>query len=478
MKLSQLLSRIDVKNSYTDCEVSGITDKFDDIKKGNIFVCIKGMRFDAHTLAEKAISEKGASAVIVEKETSASNQVIVNNSREAYTLLCAAWFDYPTEKLKMIGITGTNGKTTTAFLIKGILDKCSVKAGLLGTVKNLVGDKEYPAKLTTPDPFEMQELFAEMVKEKCVYCVMEVSSQALSQKRVAGIDFELGLFTNLTEDHLDYHGTMEEYKKAKHILFENCKTAIINDDDDAAEFMKSNIGGEVITFSAKQNNADFIAKNIVLRDSGVSYEFIGNETIGRIKLDIPGGFTVYNSMGAVIACLKCGIELDKVISVLGEESGVSGRMETVKTDTDYTVIIDYAHTPDGLENVLKTLRTVYKGRVITVFGCGGDRDSKKRPIMGEIAGELSHIAIVTSDNPRSENPDKIIEDILEGMKKAKAKVIVQSDRTKAIEKALSLAKAGDVVLLAGKGHETYQILSTGKIHYDEREVIKNILREK
>ncbi|MBR3589005.1 MAG: UDP-N-acetylmuramoyl-L-alanyl-D-glutamate--2,6-diaminopimelate ligase, partial [Clostridia bacterium] len=280
---------------------------------------------------------------------------------------------------------------------------------------------------------------------------------------------------NLTQDHLDYHGTMENYKEAKHMLFENSKKVIINDDDDAASYMKSDIDAEVVTYSIRNNSSDYTAKNPVLTDRAVAYELVGNAMISRIKLNIPGEFSVYNSMSAAVAAKELGVDIEAAKKALSLSKGVKGRMETVDVDTPYTVIIDYAHSPDGLINVLKSLRKVYTRKIITVFGCGGDRDKTKRPIMGEIAGNMSDIAVVTSDNPRSEDPQMIIDDILAGMEKCKAKIYVECDRTKAIEKALSIAKAEDVVLLAGKGHETYQILNTGKIHYDEREIVKQIL---
>lgn len=474
MKLSQLLSRIETKNNYTDCEISSVTDKFDAIKPGDVFVCIKGNRFDAHTVAKQAIEEKGASAVVVERETGAKNEVIVENSRKAYSYLCAEYFSRPTDKLKMIGITGTNGKTTVSFLIKDILETAGKKCGLLGTVVNLIGDKERVSSLTTPDPFEMQSLFREMVEENCEYCIMEVSSQAISQQRVAPIIFDIGIFTNLTQDHLDYHGTMENYKNAKHVLFENSRKVIINDDDPAADFMKSDISAEIKTYSMK-DGSDYTAKNPTLGSKHVSYELVSNSMISRIRLNIPGEFSIYNSMAAAVCAKEMGIEIDVCKKALASSLGVKGRMETVPVDKEYTVIIDYAHSPDGLINVLSSLRKVYSKRIITVFGCGGDRDKTKRPIMGKIVGDMADVAVVTSDNPRSEDPQMIINDILEGMNKTKAKVYVECDRTKAIEKALKIAQKEDVVLLAGKGHETYQILNTGKIHYDEREIVKEIL---
>ncbi len=477
MKLSQLLKELDVKNNYTDCEINSVTDKFDSINPGDVFVCIKGNRFDAHTVAEKAMKEKGAAAVIVERETGASNEVIVDNTRKAYSYLCWEYYSRPTEKLKMIGITGTNGKTTVSFHIKNIIEATGKKCGLLGTVVNMIGDEAVPSNLTTPDPLEMQALFKRMADEGCEYCVMEVSSQALVQQRVAPVTFEIGVFTNLTQDHLDYHGTMQAYKEAKHMLFEKSRKVIINDDDKAADYMKSDITAEVVTYSMKNDSSDYTAKNPVLNDKSVAFELVGNSLITRVKLMTPGEFSIYNAMSAIITAKELGVDIDIARHALKESCGVKGRMEIVPADVPYTIIIDYAHSPDGLVNVLSSLRKVYSKKIIALFGCGGDRDKTKRPIMGEIVGSMADIAVVTSDNPRSENPDLIINDILSGMEKSKAKIYVECDRTEAIKKALSLAKADDVVLLAGKGHETYQILNTGKIHYDEREIVKEILGE-
>lgn len=477
MKLSELLKGIQTNSVYTDCEVSDVTDKSSEITKGCVFVCICGARFDGHSVAAEAM-ERGAAAVIVEKALGLKNQILVPDTRAAYSALCANFYGNPSARLSLIGITGTNGKTTTAFLIKSILDKLGQKTGLLGTVKNIVGDKEYPSALTTPDPKELQRLFAEMVENGCAYCVMEVSSQALAQGRVDGCHFKLAVFTNLTQDHLDYHKTLENYAKAKRRLFEMCDTAVLNLDDAAALSMVEGLPCRVVSFSAKQDEADYTAKNVRCSANGVKYELVTTENIGRAFLPIPGRFMAYNSMGAAVCAIEAGFGFDEVLEALKTASGVPGRVEVVPTDTDYTVLIDYAHTPDGLINILSAMREAAENRVIAVFGCGGDRDKTKRPQMGKIAGDMADIAVVTSDNPRSEDPSAIIEDVLSGMENCKAEIVVRENRTEAIRYALSVAKRGDVVLLAGKGHETYQILNTGKIHYDEREIVRDILNEK
>lgn len=477
MKLSELLKNVKTDSIYTDCEVSDITDKSNEITKACVFVCIKGNHFDGHSVAKQA-EEMGAAAIIAEHDTGVKNQIIVKNTRDAYSRICAAFYGNPAEKLKLIGVTGTNGKTTTTFLIKNIFDKLSIKSGLIGTVKNITGDKEYASSLTTPDSKELQRLYAEMVDSRCKYCIMEVSSQALAQGRVDGCHFDIALFTNLTQDHLDYHGTFENYAKAKRKLFEICDTAVINADDEYAHTMVDSLPCKVYTFGVKTDNTDFSAKNVKCFSDSVQYELLTPDNIGRINIKIPGRFTVYNSMGAAVCAVLAGADFDSVISAVSQSKGVPGRVEVVDTDTDYTVLIDYAHSPDGLQNVISSLRETTDGRIITVFGCGGDRDRTKRPKMGKIVGDLADIAVVTSDNPRSEDPELIVKDVLEGMKSCKAQIKTLVNRTEAIKYAMSIAKAGDVVLLAGKGHETYQILNTGKIHYDEREVVADILKGK
>lgn len=475
MKISELLQKVPTRGAYTDAELTDITDKSNAVTKGCVFVCIRGARFDGHTVACDA-EKNGAVLIVAEHDTGAKNQVLVENTRSAYALLCAAFYGYPAERLTLIGVTGTNGKTTTTMLLHGVLTKAGIKAGLVGTVENRVGTKAHPASLTTPDCKDLQKLFREMADSGCTHCVMEVSSQALAQHRVDGCHFKIALFTNLTQDHLDYHGDFEHYLQAKKQLFTKADIAVLNIDDKNAYKMTEGLSPRTVTFSVRQDDADYTAKNVICTANGVQYELLGRGDIGRVQLKIPGHFTVYNSMGAAICAIEAGLPFEQVCAQLAQSRGVPGRVEIVPTNTDYTVLIDYAHSPDGLENVITSLREVSEKRIITVFGCGGDRDRTKRPKMGKIVGNLADIAVVTSDNPRTENPDAIIEDILAGMHNCKAKIKVITDRTEAIRYALSIAKKGDVVLLAGKGHETYQILKTGKIHYDEREVVAQILK--
>ncbi|MBQ9531468.1 MAG: UDP-N-acetylmuramoyl-L-alanyl-D-glutamate--2,6-diaminopimelate ligase [Eubacterium sp.] len=469
MKLKEILKGIDVRNEYADKEVINVTSDSRLVKEGFLFVCIKGASFDGHNVAEEMLN-KGAVAVVCERDLGLKNQILVENSREVYSPICANFFNNPANSLKLIGLTGTNGKTTTTFIIKQILENLGKKVGLIGTVQNMVGEEIYPAHYTTPDPYELQSLFGKMVDAGCEYCVMEVSSQALAQGRVAGIRFTLAAFTNLTQDHLDYHKTWENYFLSKRMLFENCDIALTNLDDKNGLKIVEGLDCKVKTYSVDNVNSDYTAKNVCFSSDGVKYELV-TDRIGRVQCHIPGRFSVYNSLCAVSVAITLGFDFEETLLAIAKCSGVKGRIEVVPTDTNYTVIIDYAHSPDGLENIITSLREISKGRVVTLFGCGGDRDKTKRPLMGEIASRLSDFCIVTSDNPRSENPSKIINDILEGMNNSKTPIKVIENRKEAINWALDNAKENDIILLAGKGHETYQILNEGTIHFDEREVV-------
>lgn len=474
MKLSQILKGIKVLNEYSDIDVLDVTQDSRLVKEGSLFVCIKGAAFDGHSVAGEMLT-KGACAVVVEKDMGLDNQVIVENTRGIFSYICANFFSNPAEKLKLIGLTGTNGKTTTTFLIKQILENVGKKVGLIGTVQNMIGDEAYPAKYTTPDPYELQKLFSQMVEAGCEYCVMEVSSQALAQGRVNGVRFAVGAFTNLTQDHLDYHKTWENYFNAKRLLFENCDIAVTNaDDENGLKIIEGLNFDKVVTYAVNRNDVTYVAKNVTFKSNGVEYELVGDK-IGRCSCPIPGRFSVYNSLCAASCALALGISFEQVLMAISKSKGVKGRIEVVPCDRDFTIIIDYAHSPDGLENIISSLKEIAKGRVVTLFGCGGDRDKTKRPKMGKIAAELSDYCIVTSDNPRSENPSEIIQDILEGMKGVKTSYTVVENRKEAIAYAIEHAKKDDIILLAGKGHETYQILPTGTIHFDEREAVAEIL---
>lgn len=476
MKLSQILDGVKILNTYEDIEITDVTQDSRLVKEGSLFVCVKGSAFDGHNVAGEMLA-KGAAAVVAERDLGLDRQIIVENSRAVFSPICANFYNNPAKKLKLIGLTGTNGKTTTTFLIKQILENSGKKVGLIGTVQNMICDEIYPAKYTTPDPYELQKLFAMMVDAGCEYCVMEVSSQALAQGRVNGLRFAVGVFTNLTQDHLDYHKTWENYFNAKRMLFENCDIAVTNADDEyGLEIVKGLNFNKLITYAVDTNHADYVAKNVSFKSSGVEYELVG-DNIGRCYCPIPGRFSVYNSLCAATVALALGIAFDKVLAAISKSNGVKGRIEVVPCDRDFTIIIDYAHSPDGLENIITSLKEIAKGRVVTVFGCGGDRDKTKRPKMGKIAAELSDFCVVTSDNPRSENPSEIIKDILVGMEGIDTPYEVVELRHDAIAYAIQNAQKDDIILLAGKGHETYQILPTGTIHFDEREVVAEILGE-
>ena len=360
-------------------------------------------------------------------------------------------------------------------MLKAILEEAGYKTGIIGTIQNMIGDRVLPSANTTPDAYNLNKLFKEMADEGCEFAVMEVSSHALDQKRVYGIDFEVAAFTNLTQDHLDYHRTMENYLGAKKKLFAMCKTAVANLDDPAYDALFSDMPCKKVTYSEKRNDSTFSAKYINLRPEGIEYELVGYNLIKHIKLKTGGKFSVYNSMCAALCALELGIDLNTVTAALEKLSGVKGRAEIVPTGRDFTVIIDYAHTPDGLENILSTFKEIKQGRLVCLFGCGGDRDTTKRPIMGSVAARLSDFVIVTSDNPRSEEPMKIIDDIVLGMKDSKTAYKIIENRIEAINYAIENAESNDIIILAGKGHEDYQILSTGKIHLDEREVVAEAL---
>ncbi len=478
MKLADLLhgTGIVLQTMDGDREITGITCDSRRVEKDGVFVCIAGVAVDGHRFAAQAEAD-GAAAVITQRDLGLRSQLVVADTRLVWSLICANWFGHPAEKLHLIGVTGTNGKTTTTSLVKSMLELDGHKVGLIGTVQNMIGDRVLPAGHTTPDSYDMQSMFRLMVSEGCDYCVMEISSHALDQQRAAGCRFDVGVFTNLTQDHLDYHVTMENYMAAKKKLFSMADVGIFNIDDRWAADMMANVPCRAMTFSVQNNTADYVAHNIRHRADGVSFELVGTGAIGRVKLAIPGQFSVYNGLAAATVCLAVGMPFDRVVAALSAATGVKGRAEVVPTGQDYTVVIDYAHTPDGLENICRTLKACCDGRLVTLFGCGGDRDKTKRPLMGKIAAELSDYVVITSDNPRTEDPAAIIDDIVAGLADTKTPYTVIENRVEAIRWALAHANPGDTILLAGKGHETYQILGTRTIHLDEREVIAAALAE-
>lgn len=473
MLLKDLIS--DVNNEFEDLQITGITSDSREIKDGYAFVCIKGVNDDGHKYAEIA-AEKGAVVVFTERKMNVKNEIVVSDTRELYADMCAKWFGNPADSLKLIGVTGTNGKTSITYMLKSILEHFGHKVGLIGTIQNMIGDEVIQTKNTTPGVYELNRLFADMKNKGCNYVVMEVSSHALDQKRVCNLSFDAAIFTNLTQDHLDYHITMENYLLAKKRLFSMCKTAIVNCDDKYCEKLVEGLNCKVVSYSLGDNST-YSAKAIKYNPTSVEYELVSNNILNHIKFNTGGKFSVYNSMCAAVTAIELGLPIGEISNAIQSIEGIKGRAESVPTGRDFSVIIDYAHTPDGLKNILKTFRDCEKNRVIALFGCGGDRDKTKRPIMGNIATRYADYVIVTSDNPRSEDPDEIINDILVGTTGSKTPIKVITNRIEAIKYAISIAQSGDIIVLAGKGHETYQILNTGTIHLDEREIVLEALKE-
>ena len=473
MLLNNLIPNVDGEKG--NIHISGITSDSREIKEGYAFVCISGVADDGHNYAADA-ANKGAVAVITEREMGVRNEIVVSDTHEVYADMCANWFGKPADSLKLIGVTGTNGKTSITYMLKSILECAGYKVGLIGTIQNMIGDEAIPTKNTTPGVYELNRLFALMKQKGCQYVVMEVSSHALHQKRVCNLSFDAAIFTNLTQDHLDYHITMENYLDAKKMLFKMCKTAIVNSDDDYCEQLIEGLDCKIVSYSLADAST-YSAKAVKYYPASVEYELVSNDILNHIKFNTGGKFSVYNSMCAAVTALELGLPISVVADAIKNIEGIKGRAESVPTGRDFTVIIDYAHTPDGLKNILKTFRDCEKNRVIALFGCGGDRDKTKRPIMGNIAVRYANYVIVTSDNPRSEDPDEIIKDILEGTSGSAVPVKVIQNRIDAIKYAVSIAEAGDIIVLAGKGHETYQILNTGTIHLDEREIVREALCE-
>ncbi len=475
MKLSAVLKNTKAsQGAMEDIDITDVVYDSRKVKKGAMFVAVKGFKSDGHKFIDKAL-ELGAGVIVGEEDLKMENYIRVPDTRKFLAEASANFFGNPQDKMKIIGITGTNGKTTVSYLIKQIIELKGHKCSLIGTNQILIGNEAMESSRTTPESRDLQELFSKMEKAGSEYVVMEVSSHSLELDRVWGIEFECGIFTNLTQDHLDFHVTMDNYAKAKSKLFKVSKKAVINTDDPYSSVMLEN-AENVIRCSLKTNTADLCAENIRMSERGVIFDVQYKGERKMIRLGIPGEFSVYNALSAIGCALNMGFSLEDVEKGLVLARGVKGRLEVVPVITPYTIIIDYAHTPDGLENVLNAVKGFAKGRVIALFGCGGDRDNTKRAIMGEIGEELADFVVVTSDNPRGEEPEKIINDILSGMKKDNHKVVI--NRRDAIAYAMDYAKEGDVIVLAGKGHETYQIFKDETIHFDEREVVREILSNK
>ncbi len=478
MKVSELLQGVEVKEiiGNKDANVTGVSFDSRAVQTGNLFVCISGFESDGHAYAPMAI-ERGATVLVCEKDLRelGATCIIVENSRAALAQIAANYYGHPEQKFCLIGVTGTNGKTTVTYLIKSVLEAMGKKVGLIGTNQNMIGNEVIPSKRTTPDSLELMRLFARMADSEVDYVVMEVSSHSLVLDRVTACTFDVAGFTNITQDHLDFHKTMEEYLEAKGILFRMARHGVINADDESVARLREVSTCEKLIAYGESAESDMQISHVELKENGVFFDLTYDGKTHFVELGIPGKFSVYNALTALGCLAMAGIPLEDAVRCLKKARGVKGRVELVETGRDYSVIIDYAHTPDGLENVIRTIRGFAKGRVITLFGCGGDRDKTKRPKMGKIASELSDVSIVTSDNPRSEDPKAIIEDVLVGVIDGGGEYKVIPNRFDAIEYALDFAQKDDVVLLAGKGHETYQILADRTITFDEREIVRKLL---
>ena len=481
MKLLELLKNIPVLGTNADPELE-ITQVVYDSRKvtpGCLFVAVTGFAADGNRFIPMAL-DKGAAVIVTAKKPEGDfPYVLVESDRQALALLGCNFYGHPARSMKMVGVTGTNGKTSVTLLLKHVLEKTlGAKVGLIGTTANMIGEEIIPTERTTPESFELQGLFARMRDAGCTHVVMEVSSHAIALDRVAGVRFDAAGFTNLTEDHLDFHKTMDHYCDTKAELFRRCEKGVINADDGYAQRFLDAATCQVLT-TAVAGEGGLKAENLELRADGIDFTAVMNGEKVAVSLDIPGRFTVYNALTVLGLAVSLGISLADAAAALADAPGVKGRVEVVPTPgTDYTVLIDYAHTPDGLENVLSSVRGFCRGRLISVFGCGGDRDPIKRPIMGRIGAELSDVAIITSDNPRTEDPEAIIRDITPGADQAGKAYEVVVDRIAAIRHAMDMAKKDDIIVLAGKGHETYQEIMGVKHHMDEREIVAQILEEK
>ena len=476
MVLSDLLRGMEILEATApmDLEIGGVSYDSRKTAEGDLFVAITGYETDGHIYIPKAAA-RGAAAVLCERPPETEIPYVrVASTREALAIVGANWFGHPADSMTMIGVTGTNGKTSTTVILKDVLERT---IGAKVTIQNMIGGEVIPTERTTPESFELQRLFAQMRDAGCTHVVMEVSSHALALSRVDCVRFQVGAFTNLTEDHLDFHKTKEEYAKAKAILFRRCDTGVFNIDDSWAGTMMEGSGCRAVTTSERQE-ADFRAENITLHSDSIEMDVAhGGETV-HVRMGVPGRFTVSNALTVIAIAVSLGIPLAQVAEALRTTKGVRGRIEVVPTPgQDFTVLIDYAHTPDALENILRSVRGFCKGRLIAVFGCGGDRDPIKRPIMGRIGLENADFVVFTSDNPRTEDPNAILADILRGAAGTATPYHVEENRRKAIRWAMDHAGKDDIIVLAGKGHETYQVLGKEKIHLDEREEVAAHLLE-
>ncbi|MBP0979687.1 MAG: UDP-N-acetylmuramoyl-L-alanyl-D-glutamate--2,6-diaminopimelate ligase [Oscillospiraceae bacterium] len=481
MILKKLLEGIDYQTNISDIDkrfIKNITTDSRNLKPGDIFICITGSRFDGHEFARASLLLKTSEDIVVisQKDLGIRNQVIVEDTRKAYAKISANYFDNPADKLKLIGVTGTNGKTSTTYIIKHILENLGKKVGLIGTIQNEIEDMAFVAKYTTPDPLELNVLFKKMVDCGCEYVVMEISSHALDQERVFGLNFKVAVFTNLTQDHLDYHGTMENYFQAKKKLFDMCESAVVNIDSKSGERLFENIKSFKTSY-AVDKKADIYSESVLVSKNGTSFKLAIESKTYDMNINMLGKFFVANSIAAVSVAKILGFETNKILESLKICKGVKGRAEILPVKADFTVIRDYAHGPDGIEKILDAINQFATGRVVILFGCAGRRDRTKRKIMADIAAKKSDYVILTSDNPRDEDPNIIIKDALEGLEKNNTPYKIIIDRYQAIKWALENSQKNDILVLAGKGHEDYQVLDFGTIYFDEYQIVSEILNK-
>lgn len=461
----------------TNIDINKIEYNSQKIEQNDIFVAIKGYKEDGNDYIKEAV-EKGAVCIVTEDNLDASKLpnitiVRVQNSRIALSLIASKYYDFPARKLKLIGITGTKGKTTTAYMIRDILNASGKKTGMIGTIYNTYGNVCIEASRTSPESLDLQKLLKDMVDAQMEYVVMEVSSHSLVLDRVYGLHFAIGIFTNLSQEHLDFHGTMDNYLLAKSKLFEMCDFALVNGDDIHTPRLKKMIKCKIATFGL-DNAVNITASDVRINNNNVEFKMYVNKMLETIVINIPGRFTVYNALAAIGTCSLLGAQMDAILLALSNIK-VPGRSEIIDVQKTFTVMVDYAHNPSSLEAILSSIKKYVKGRIICVFGCGGNRDKEKRPMMGEISGRLADFTVITTDNPRNEDPSIIMKEIEDGVKKTKGLYKIIENRKDAIAFAMRIAWKNDLVLIAGKGHETYQELKNGKrIDFDERKVVKDI----
>jgi len=487
--LNELIKNINVLQIDGDdrIEIKGIAYSSNTVKEGFLFVAVPGFNTDGHLYINQAVRAGAVAVLLMQKDTPVPRgvtRVLVDNSRIALAQVSAAYYGFPSRQMRVVGVTGTNGKTTTTTLISSIYRSAGCKTGLIGTIANYIGDKKLDVRHTTPESTDLQKLLRDMVDNNVSVAVIEVSSHGLALERVTGCEYDIGVFTNLTQDHLDFHRDMEDYFCAKMKLFKNIgrgvkkqpKYIVVNRDDPYADRIILAANVPVVTYGLS-GRADIRARNVKNLDRGSSFEVEGDFGSISLNIKLAGRFNVYNALAAFAVGLLDGFDPRFVADTLAGIDSVPGRFELIDRGQDFTVVVDYAHTPDGLENILKSARAITKGRLIVVFGCGGDRDRTKRPVMGEIAGRYCELPIVTSDNPRTEDPLVIIEDVVAGLKKILTpdRYRVIPDRREAIREAIREAKKGDTVVLAGKGHENYQIIGRRKMHFDDHEEAEKLL---